>query len=299
MEAKNEYEVILFYKYVGISDTELLKERERAVCSVLGLKGRIIIAKEGINGTLEGTPEATAKYREHILSDKRFKHMDVKRSVGTGNAFPRLSVKVKPEIVSTKLPEHVDPTKKTGVHLPAHELKKWYDEGKDFVVIDMRNEYEIESGHFDRTINPGLYASRDLPKAIDKLRIHKDKTVVTVCTGGVRCEKMSAYLLDQGFKDVYQLHNGMHTFMEKYPGQYFNGTLFTFDNRITMHWGGDRKIVGKCALCETPTETYRNCSNPVCNGKMLVCDGCAETKSDGVYCKDKAHCGKTAEVHVG
>lgn len=300
MENMSDYQIILFYKYVGIQDPALLMERERAVCSALGLKGRIIIAKEGINGTLEGAPDMIARYKTHILSDKRFKHMDIKESAGTGNAFPRLSVKVKQEIVSTKLPEHIDPSKKTGVHLPAHELKRWYDEGKDFVVIDMRNDYEIASGYFDKTIDPGLKASRDLPKAVEKLKVHKDTTVVTVCTGGVRCEKMSAYLLDQGFKDVYQLHNGMHTFMEKYPGEHFNGTLFTFDNRITMHWGGDRKIVGRCSLCEGQTENYTNCQNPVCNGKMLVCETCSKERLGEIYCKDKEHCGKVAHTeHIG
>jgi UPF0176 protein len=156
----------------------------------------------------------------------------------------------------------------------------------------MRNDYEVASGYFDKTIDPQLKASRDLPKAIDKLRVHKDTTVVTVCTGGVRCEKMSAYLLDQGFKDVYQLHNGMHTFMEKYPGEHFNGTLYTFDNRQTMHWGGDRKIVGVCSLCSTNTEDYSNCKNPICNAKMLVCKDCVTHKSDEIFCKDKEHCGK-------
>lgn len=287
-----ETEILLFYKYVGVKDPEALAERERSVCSVLGLTGRIIVASEGINGTLEGTPEATEKYKKHILSDARFKNMNIKTSVGTGAAFPRLKVMLKPEIVATKFPSHIDPTKQTGKYLPPHELKRWYDEGKDFVVIDMRNDFEIASGYFEKTVNPGLRASRDLPQAMEKLRIHKDTTVVTVCTGGVRCEKMSAYLLDQGFKDVHQLHNGMHGFMEKYPGKHFKGTLFTFDNRITMDFGGERDIVGICSYCDTKTETYRNCSNQMCNKKILVCDGCFDAKTNNLLCTDKDYCGR-------
>lgn len=277
-----QYEVLLFYKYTPITDTHTLFEREKAVCELLGLRGRIIIAEEGINGTLEGTLEATEKYKKHILSDKRFRMMNIKTSVGTGSAFPRLSVRIRKEIVSTQFPESINPRKQTGKYLPAHELKKWYEDDKDFVVIDMRNDYEINSGYFEKTVNPGLTASRELPSAVEKLRVHKDKTVVTVCTGGVRCEKMSAYLLDQGFKDVYQLHNGMHDFMEKYPGEHFKGTLFTFDNRITMDWGGDREIVGKCYVCNASTEQYQNCDDIACGSKLLVCDSCRDEK---VYCK--------------
>ena len=291
-ELNNEYQVILFYKYTKIEDASALSDRERSVANVLSLKGRLLIAEEGINGTLEGKVEDTEKYVKHILSDKRFKNMNIKRSVGTGFAFPRLAVKIKDEIVSTKLPKEINPNKKTGKYLQPKELKKWYEENKDFVVVDMRNDYEIASGYFEKTVDPGLKASRDLPKAIEKLRIHQDKTILTVCTGGVRCEKMSAYLIDQGFKDVYQLHNGMHAFMEKYPGQHFKGTLFTFDNRITMDFGGYREIVGKCILCDTKTERYENCHNPVCNKKMLVCEKCSSEKGDEVICKEKEFCGK-------
>lgn len=287
-----KYEILLFYKYTTVKDVQALMDRERSVANVLGLTGRIVIAPEGMNGTLEGTPEATEKYKKHILSDPRFRHMSIKTSEGTGSAFPRLSVKVKDEIVSTKFPKRIDPRKETGKYLPPHELKRWYEEKKDFVVIDMRNDFEVASGYFEKTVNPGLRASRDLPKAIEKLRIHKDTTVVTVCTGGVRCEKMSAYLLDQGFKDVHQLHNGMHGFMEKYPGEHFKGTLFTFDNRITMHWGGEREIVGKCVFCNDSTERYENCHVGLCHKKMLVCEECSKEKGDMVVCVDTTFCGK-------
>ena len=158
-----KYEVLLFYKYVGIHDPQALMERERAVCTVLGLTGRMIIAREGINGTVEGTLEQTAKYKKHLLSDPRFRNMQIKTSEGNGAAFPRLTIKVKDEIVATKFPQHINPTIKAGKYLPPHELKRMYDENKDFVVLDMRNDYEVASGYFDKTIDLGLKASRDLP----------------------------------------------------------------------------------------------------------------------------------------
>ncbi len=283
-----KYTVLLFYKYVGIQDTQALYEREMAVCKVLGLKGRIIIAKEGINGTVEGETDAIEKYKVHIRSDKRFRMMDIKESIGDGLAFPRLSIKIRDEIVATQFPSHIDPRKKTGKYIPAHELKRMYDNHEEFVIVDMRNEYEIASGYFDKTVSAGLNASRDLMAKVEGLRIHQNKKVVTVCTGGVRCEKMSAYLLDQGFTNVHQLHGGMHSFMEKYPGEHYKGTLFTFDNRITMNWGDSatalREIVGECVLCKVKNERYENCKNTFCNKKMLVCEKCSTERGEGVRC---------------
>jgi UPF0176 protein len=112
----------------------------------------------------------------------------------------------------------------------------------------------------------------------------KDKKILTVCTGGVRCEKMSACLLDLGFKDVYQLHNGMHAYMEKYPGENFKGTLYTFDNRMTMDFGGDREIVGKCHVCKSQTENYSHCAQPSCHAHLLICEGCSVEKQ---FCDEK------------
>ena len=124
----------------------------------------------------------------------------------------------------------------------------------------------------------------DLPQAVEKLSSLKDKTVVTVCTGGVRCEKMSAYLMQQGFKDVYQLEDGMHGYMEKYPAQDFRGTLYTFDNRLVMDFGAQHEIVGQCLRCKSATEQYVNCANLACHLHFLVCSECNDER--GVYCSE-------------
>lgn len=278
-------QILLFYKYVTIEDPKEFAAAVRRLALLQGLLGRVLVAEEGINGTLEGTVEQTEAFAEELLKDSRVSDMNIKRSVGTGDAFSKLYVKVRDEIVGTKFPAHVDPRVRTAPHLPADELRSWYEEGKDFVVIDMRNDYEYRSGHFKNSINPELEASRDLPKAMPKLEAYKDKKVVTVCTGGVRCEKMSAFLLEQGFEDVYQLENGMHTYMEKYPGKDFQGTLYTFDNRLTMDFGGDREIVGTCRMCEAPTESYVNCGDDFCHLHFLVCDSCKG--EERTYCTDE------------
>ena len=277
-----------------MENPEHLAMWHRGICNALGFKGRILIAKEGINGTLEGKTADTEKYMEALrrLSLSRdtrgmgnFRDIKFKTSVGTGNAFPKMKIKVRDEIVSVKLDEDVNPNVVTGKHLPPHELKKWYEKGEDFVVVDMRNDYEFKVGHFKDSINPNLENSRDLPKAIQKLEHLKDKKVLTVCTGGIRCEKMSGYLVKKGFKDVYQLDGGMHSYMEKYPGEDFKGTLYTFDNRIVMDFGGDREIIGKCEKCGEKSERYSNCADPICHKHIICCEKCSEENGE-VFCSE-------------
>lgn len=280
-----EYQVLLFYKYITIENPKELADRVRAQAQLLGFKGRVIVAPEGINATLEGEVSATEEFAREFLQDPHFADVQMKRSTGNGESFPKLSVKVRKEIVGTRFShEEADPRIQTAPHLLPEELRAWYESQKDFVVVDMRNDYEFNSGHFKDSINPELENSRDLPKVLEKLGPIKEKTVLTVCTGGVRCEKMSAYLLNKGFKNVYQLDGGIHSYMEKYPGQDYLGTLYTFDNRLVMDFGGEREIIGTCKLCRSKTEKYVNCKNNDCHLHFLACDGC--TQGEKVHCGD-------------
>ena len=241
-----------------------------------------MIAEEGINGTLEGLIDDTELFVNELCSLAPFNTMSVKRSDGDGNSFPKLSLKVRDEIVGTKFPSYVDPRVETGKHLSADTLREWYQSAEEFTVIDMRNDFEFQSGHFKNSVNPGLGNSRDLPEAMVNLAPYKQKKVVTVCTGGVRCEKMSAYLMSQGFENVYQLEDGMHGYMEKYPAQDFQGTLYTFDQRLTMDFGTHHEIIGTCYKCESKTELYVNCANLSCHLHFLVCTDCQNSR--GTYC---------------
>lgn len=281
----SQYEVLIFYKYITIDNPKALMGEYKALCEKYSLKGRTIVAEEGINSTLEGTTENTAAFLKEFLQDARFSDMHIKRSSGTGKSFPKLSVKVRPEIVGTRFPKEVDPRIQTGTYLKPEELHSWYENNEDFVVIDMRNSYEYESGYFKNSIDPGMKASRELPEVIDTLKKVKDKKVLTVCTSGVRCEKMSAYLQHAGFKDVYQLEGGIHSYMEKYPAQNFLGTLYTFDERLTMDFGGEREIVGTCRRCKDKTEKYQNCANAECNMLFLICNDCMSAEGPG-FCSE-------------
>lgn len=286
------FQVLLFYKYVTIQDPHTFAASFEARARILGLKGRALIAEEGLNATLEGEIHQTEIFAQELLADPRFADMNIKRSVGDGKTFPKLWVRVRQEIVGTKLtPQEADPRVRTSPHLSPEALRAMYERNEDFVVVDMRNSYEFVSGHFKNSIDPGMRASRDLKEAVVKLAPYKDKKIVTVCTGGVRCEKMSAYLLNQGFTDVSQLENGIHAYMEKYPGKDFLGTLYTFDERVMMDFGGEREIVGHCHHCHTQTERYLNCANYECHLHLLVCEACAPTKDQafcGARCKAEA-----------
>ena len=275
-------QVLLFYSYVPVEDPAALAGSLRTLCTEHRLRGRILVAEEGLNGTVEGSADDTEAFAEKLKQHALFADMPIKRSQGTGQAFPKLSVKVRQEIVGTRFPESIDPRKRTGTRLTPEELRQWYEEGKDFVIVDMRNDYEYQSGHFKGSVNPGLENSRDLPKALPKLASLKDKTVLTVCTGGVRCEKMSAFLLEHDFQDVYQLDSGIHGYMEKYPGQDFVGALYTFDDRKVMHFGGEREVIGTCRFCNSATEKYVNCANDFCHLHFLVCEECSGERS--VFC---------------
>lgn len=282
------FEIILYYKYTPLLDAESLLEAQRALCERLSLKGRILIADEGINGTLEGTKETVDEYVRILTSDARFADINIKRSAGTGEAFPKLKVKYRTEIVSGHLEdEDVKPWETTGKHLSAEELQSWIDTGEEFTIVDMRNDYEYKIGHFENSINPGMANFRDLKKIVEDLEPIKQKKVITVCTGGVRCEKASGYLIKKGFEDVYQLENGIVSYMEKYPNKAFKGKLYVFDNRVAMDFDtpDNHTVVGKCGLCESATENYVNCKNKLCNKHFLICTSCSDEQ--GLFCSDE------------
>jgi UPF0176 protein len=297
MENKNRFEILLFYKYTYIKDPEVLRLDQKRICEDLSLKGRIIVAKEGINATLEGTKENTEKYLSIFLSDPRFKDTHIKRSEGTGEAFPRLSIKVRKDLVSDSLPVQVNPIETTGKRLSADELHEWFEKKSgEFYIVDMRNDYEYKVGHFDGSVLPGMKNFRDLPKAKDSINDLKDKTVVTVCTGGVRCEKASGFLVNEGFKDVYQLDGGIVSYMEKYPGKAFKGSLYVFDKRKVMTFDAPDQhiVIGRCGICKKPSENYTNCTLDTCHEHFICCDDCKSEQNGATFCS--LECQKTHKI---
>jgi UPF0176 protein len=288
-----DFQILLYYNYTTINQPELLMEEQRQLCQKLGLKGRIIIAPEGINGTVEGETGASEQYAMALLADSRFSATHIKRSLGTGQAFPKLSIKVRSEIVSMHLEEDVNPNQIAGKHLLAEELHSWFEQAKEFYIVDMRNDYEQEVGQFEGSILPGMGNFRDLPALLDRIDHLRDKVIVTVCTGGVRCEKASGFLVKHGFKNVYQLFGGIVSYMEKYPNQHFLGKLYVFDQRVIMGFNIDAPehiVIGRCFKCGQPSEQYVNCANNMCHLHFICCQDCHETEASAFCsqaCVDK------------
>lgn len=306
------HKIILYYKYVQIEDPGALVTWQKNLCVKLSLLGRIIIAKEGINGTLEGTSEAIEEYiRETttgaglelagssmpptIFSDIKFKI-----SNGTGSAFPKLTVRARDEIVTLGRPEiFPTPSENGGKYLSAQELNDLYANGEDFVLLDMRNKYEYEAGRFDKSIVMPIRHFRELPEHKEKLALLKGKKVVAVCTGGVRCEKGTAYLKSEiGVQDVYQLHDGIFDYLTKYPEGYFRGGLYVFDGRVVSRTPEMLKskieVVGRCAKCSTQSELFVNCSNQDCREHFIVCKDCLASAGG----ENKILCNKESYIDI-
>ena len=278
---QKEYVVILFYKFVDIANPQAVADAQKAKCAELGLLGRMLLAEEGVNATFEGTREAVDVYKAWMKQDPLFGDILIKESAGTGQAFRKLSIRVRKEIVTLGA-GRFDVAKETATELPSAELEKWYENNEDFVVLDLRNDYEIVSGQFDRTIDPGLANFRDLPQKISEMSDLKNKKVVTVCTGGIRCEKATCLLKREGFTDVYQLKDGIHTYMQQFPNKHFKGTLFVFDNRMTTDVipTPEKVVIGTCTFCHIPTENYCSDDSARPSRKILCCESCFEAEKE-------------------
>ncbi|MBM7646703.1 UPF0176 protein [Scopulibacillus daqui] len=293
MSEKKPYRVLLYYKYVPIEDPETFTQEHLAFCKELGVKGRILVASEGINGTLSGTVEQTQIYMDTLRSDPRFSDIEFKIDEADGHAFKKIFVRHRKEIVSLKLEDDIDPKELTGNYLSP---KEFYEnlQRDDVIVIDARNTYEHQIGHFRNAILPDVEAFRDLPKWIEEnLSEHKDKKILTYCTGGIRCEKFSGYLIKQGFKDVNQLHGGIIKYGQdpEVKGRLYDGKCYVFDERISVpvNRTEDDVVISECYYCGKPEDRLVNCANPECNRQHVCCEECEE--------KYKRSCSKECREH--
>lgn len=270
---KENFRVLLYYYYVAIEDPQAFMESHLELCRSLNLLGRIIVAKEGINGTVSGLVEDTDRYIEMMSSDPLFKDIIFKQDIAEGHAFKRMNVKVKNELVNLGLEKDIDPLVQTGTHLSP---KEFYEAMQDenTVVLDARNDYEYDLGHFRGAVRPDILVFRDLPEWIQENKEQfEGKRILTYCTGGVRCEKFSGYLKEEGYEDVAQLDGGIVTYGydPEVQGELWDGQLYVFDQRISVPVNRvEPKVVGKDFFTGEPCERYVNCANPSCNKQMLM-----------------------------
>ena len=273
---KKKYSVLLYYCYSRIEDPEAFREEHHLRCLELNLKGRIIVASEGLNGTVSGLIEDCEQYMKDLHDDTRFADTEFKIDYVDDHTFTKLHVRVKPEIVHSTI--SIDPRQKTGQYIEPEEFKKILKESpEDVVILDVRSNYEHHVGKFKNAITLDIDNFRDFPEKVDELESYKDKKVITYCTGGIKCETASAYLLEKGFKDVHQLHGGIIKYGLETGGEDFEGKCYVFDNRIVNEVNKvNPKVISKCFVTGEPTDRMVNCANPHCNKHIPMSERGAE-----------------------
>lgn len=270
---------ISFYRYVKIEDPSTLRNELFAQWSALGVFGRIYLANEGINAQMS-VPEANwGLFVERLYADARFTNVPFKLGVeDNGKSFYKLAVKVRSKIVADGLNDATFDVTNVGNHLSAKEFNEAMED-PNAIVVDMRNHYESEVGHFENAICPDVDTFREeLPLVLDLLKDKKDKKLLLYCTGGIRCEKASAYFKHQGFQDVNQLQGGIIEYAKQAKEQglpiKFKGKNFVFDERI-----GERisdEVISTCHQCGNLCDTHVNCANDDCHLLFIQCTSCAE-----------------------
>lgn len=274
--------IILYYGFAPVADPEAVRLWQLALCESLNLKGRILISEHGINGTLGGELSNLKRYVKTTKQYPGFKKIDFKWSDGTGNDFPRLSVKARKELVTFGVPEDlkVDLSGVVGggKHLKPKEVDKLASElGDDLVFFDGRNAYEAKIGKFKNAVVPDVRTTKDFIAELDSGKYDhlKNKTIVTYCTGGIRCEILTTVMKQKGFNEVYQIEGGIVRYGEKFGDSgLWEGSLYTFDGRKTIDFSDSTKVIGKCDICSAATKVFYNCANDFCHKQYLLCDSC-------------------------
>jgi UPF0176 protein len=259
----------------------------------LGLKGRIIISKHGINGTVGGELEAIKSYRRITREYPGFHNIDWKWSDGIGEDFPRLAVRVRDEIVTFGVPEEIVVDESGvvggGIHLKPHEVHELVEQhGGDVAFFDGRNAFEAKIGKFRDAIVPDTRTTPDFVRELESGKYDhlKNKPVITYCTGGIRCEVLSLLMKNRGFNQVYQMDGGVVRYGETFKDDgLWEGSLYVFDRRLMVDFSKDAKVLGICQTCAGPSNQFYNCDVPTCRVRIIYCQDCVDA-SEGILCPD-------------
>lgn len=224
------------YKFVRLENLPELKRNLLAECKKLNIKGTILLSEEGINLSLSASINAMELITAYFRTYPAFYDLNFKESFSETCAFKRMLIKIKPEIITFR-EAAANPSQLTGQYISPHELKQWLDEQRDIVVLDTRNTFEVEFGTFEKAVDLKIDRFTDFPKAVEERLDEslKEKPIVMFCTGGIRCEKASAAMLNRGFKQVYQLDGGILNYFEQCGGNHYQGSCFVFDDRIALN----------------------------------------------------------------
>jgi UPF0176 protein len=279
MTMDQHYYVLAFYIFTPIEDPRQEVAKHHEFFKTRDVKSRIYISKEGINGQMSALEEHAKEYMDWMHADPRFAKIEFKIHRSHEQVFPKLTVKVREQLVALDVPAN---PAEGGEHVPAEKWKEMLENrDEDTILIDVRNDYEWEIGHFEGAELPDLEKFREFPAYAKALKEEKDpeKTkVMMYCTGGIRCELYSALLKQEGFQNVYQLDGGVIKYGLEKGGDHWKGKLFVFDDRLAVPLREDApdEVISHCRHCGTPSDVYYNCANMECNELFLCCPSCAE-----------------------
>jgi UPF0176 protein len=266
--------IILYYKFVTVTDPDMVMRWQRELCRNLGLKGRIIISKHGINGTLGGPVKGLKQYRTAMKESGTFQGIQYKWSNGKADHFPKLSVKVRNELVTLRPEEEFDVFDQ-GKPLNPKQWHEYLEKHPDAIVFDARNDYESEIGVFKGAIKPPIKSFREIKPELEKLP--KDKPVLTYCTGDIRCEYLTAYMKHKGFEEVYHLNGGIVKYGEQFGDTgFWEGKCYVFDKRKNIAFSQDSSDIALCAHCQKETSHQVNCSDESCHEQTVMCVECSD-----------------------
>ena len=264
--------ILLYYKFQPIEDVEYFIRVHKRKCAELGIVGKVLVGKEGVNGSVAGSKELMEKYKEFVHSIKGFEGVMFKEELGKESPFNKMIVRKRKEIVS--LHKDVDMSKKGNYVNPEEFLNGVEDE--NVIILDARNDYEYEVGKFKGAVNPNIKTFREFPEFVEKFKENKKKKIYMYCTGGIRCEKASLYMEQEGFEDVHQLHGGIINFRQEIPDKAWEGKCFVFDKRLVSKDSESSEAIANCVSCNEVSDLQRNCKNVACDLLVVQCSNCQE-----------------------
>ncbi len=271
--------VAALYKFVALPDYQDLREPLIAECAAAGIKGTLLLAAEGLNGTVAGTREGIDRVLTYLKSDPRLEDLSHKESFDDAMPFYRMKVKLKREIVTMGV-EGIDPRQVVGTYIAPKDWNALISD-PEVVVVDTRNDYEYELGSFEGAVNPDTKSFREFPQYVaDHMDPEKHKKVAMFCTGGIRCEKSTAYMKEQGFEEVYHLHGGILQYLEDVPKSesLWSGECYVFDNRVSVDHDLNPGSYDLCHGCREPINDVDKASEKFLEG--VSCPRCFDTQSE-------------------
>lgn len=265
------------YRFLDLPDRDSLRSPFREKCISLGLKGTILLSHNGINFFLAGTQEAIDGFISFLEEDPRLIGIPMHISHSDYQPFRRMLVRLKKEIISLGMDE-IRPVEKEGKYIDPNEFKRWLDEGKEVVILDTRNDYELRVGTFENAVDLDIKSFREFPDAVKRLDYDKSTPVVMFCTGGIRCEKASIVMEDQGWNEVYQIKGGVLGYFKETGGEHWQGDCFVFDQRVSLDKSlleSDHQMCFKCRepLSQDDLESERYSLEeycPYCYDRLVV-----------------------------